>query len=159
MNVAIRYHEIALNGRNRPFFVRQLAKNVARALSDLGTPKVRVLGGRLSLDMADDVAWPAVRDRLTRIFGIANVTPTLRGSRDVEVLNGEVLASLGDRRAPTFRVRARRADKKYPLKSGQVEYELGGAIKAATGMKVSLDEADLTVHVEVLHDRILYGFE
>jgi thiamine biosynthesis protein ThiI len=159
MNVAIRYHEIALKGRNRPFFVRELAKNVARALSDLGTPKVRVLGGRLSLDMADDVPWEAVRDRLTRIFGIANFTPTLRGSRDLETLKGEVLAALGDRRAPTFQVRARRSDKKYPLKSSQLEYEVGGAIKAATGMRVSLDDADLTVHLEVLSDRILYAFE
>jgi thiamine biosynthesis protein ThiI len=159
MNVAIRYHEIALKGRNRPFFVRQLAKNVARALSDLGTPKVRVLGGRLSLDMPDDVPWETVRDRLTRVFGIANFTPTRRGSRDLETLKGEVLAALGDRRAATFQVRARRSDKKYPLKSSQLEYEVGGAIKAATGMRVSLDDAELTVHLEVLGDRILYAFE
>lgn len=159
MNVAIRYHEIALKGRNRPFFVAQLAKNVARATCDLGAPKVRVVGGRLALELPDDVPWHIVRDRLARVFGIANFSPTRAASRDLEEVKAAVLGELGDRRAPTFRVSSRRADKRFPKTSGEIEREVGGAIKAATGMTVRLDAPDLTIHLEVQPDRILYSFE
>jgi tRNA uracil 4-sulfurtransferase len=159
MNVAIRYHEIALKGKNRPFFVRQLAKNVTRALLDLAHPRVRVQGGRLSLDMPDEVPWPLIRARLERIFGIANFVPTWPAPRDLEGLQAAVLEALGDRRPAHFRVSARRADKSFPLNSGQIERELGGAIHMTKHLPVKLENPELTVHVEVLRDRILYGFE
>ena len=58
----------------------------------------------------------------------------------------------------SFRVSARRADKRFPLTSPQVEREIGGRIKEARGWRVDLEHADLVVHVELLSDQAFYFF-
>jgi thiamine biosynthesis protein ThiI len=59
----------------------------------------------------------------------------------------------------SFRVSARRSYKNFPLNSGDIDRALGAAIQKATGARVSLEEQDVEVFVEVLRDRILYSFE
>ncbi|HEY8151747.1 MAG TPA: tRNA 4-thiouridine(8) synthase ThiI, partial [Vicinamibacteria bacterium] len=71
MNVVLRYHEIALKGRNRPFFVERLAVNARRLLADLDG-RVHVLAGRLRADLPDDVPWTEAQRRLGDLFGVAN---------------------------------------------------------------------------------------
>src|SRR5438132_11431665 len=70
--IVLRYHEIALKGRNRPFFVRGLLENVAGAVVGLPVGAVGRASARLLLPLRDLEAWPAVRTRLGRVFGIAN---------------------------------------------------------------------------------------
>ena len=71
MHVVLRYHEIALKGRNRPVFVDRLARNARRLLADLGG-RVHVLNGRLRVDLPDDVPWAEAQRRLGDLFGVAN---------------------------------------------------------------------------------------
>jgi len=85
-----------------------------------------------------------VRDRLTRVFGIGNFAQAGRGPLDLDALATQILQDLGDRDTPSFRVSARRADKRYPLTSPQIERELAGGIKLARGWTVNLDEPALT---------------
>jgi thiamine biosynthesis protein ThiI len=70
--IVLRYHEIALKGRNRPFFVRRLADNVTRAVAGLPVGEVRRASARLLLPLHDAAAWPAAREGLARVFGVAN---------------------------------------------------------------------------------------
>src|SRR5947208_251749 len=72
VTIVLRYHEIALKGRNRPFFVRRLVENVERATAGLPVGRVRRASARLLLPLADTAAWPAVRERLARVFGVVN---------------------------------------------------------------------------------------
>src|SRR5207247_8419608 len=69
-----------------------------------------------------------------------------------------ILADLGDREADSFRVSATRADKRLPFTSPQVEREVGGLIKEATGWQVDLGHPALTVHIELLPDGAFYFF-
>ena len=48
-SVVIHYGEIALKGKNRPWFVTRLARNIREATSDLDIAEVRVLMGRIEL--------------------------------------------------------------------------------------------------------------
>ena len=48
-SVVVHYQEIALKGKNRPWFVARLARNVRQATSDLDVADVRVLMGRLEV--------------------------------------------------------------------------------------------------------------
>ncbi len=75
MHVVVRYHEIALKGKNRPFFVEQLVQNLRRRVSDLGVPEVRPTSSRVVIRLASDEQWPAVRDRVAETFGVANFSP------------------------------------------------------------------------------------
>ena len=48
-SVIIHYQEIALKGRNRPWFVARLVRNVREALADLDVRQVRALMGRIEV--------------------------------------------------------------------------------------------------------------
>ncbi len=161
MQVLVRYHEIALKGRNRPFFVDKLVRALRQATGDLGGVQVQALGGRVSLHAPDALDFGVVRARLERVFGVANFSPVHEAPReaDLRALTEGVLAGLAQRRFRTFRVRARRSDKSFPRTSVEIERELGAAIHAAAGAPADLEQPELSVLVEVLHDRFFYCFE
>ena len=69
--VIVHYHEISLKRGNRPLFLRQLARNLERAASDLGPVRLRQLTGRILLDLDDNEHPEAVRDRAARVCGVA----------------------------------------------------------------------------------------
>ena len=158
MKVVLRYHEIALKGRNRPFFVERLAQNAKRLTADLGG-QVFTLDGRLRLELPDSVAWEEAERRLSDLFGVANFSRAFESPLDMDALGRDVLAALSTRRFASFRVTSKRSFKAFPLTSPQIDRELGAAIHVGTGTRVDLEHPELTVFVEVLADRIVYSFE
>lgn len=156
-SIVVHYQEIALKGNNRPWFVSRLARNMREATSDLGVKEVRVLMGRIEVVLGD-ADWGAVRDRISKVFGIANFAQAGRAPLDVDAIANAILADLGDRQVKTFRVSARRADKRFPLSSPEIEREVGGRIKEAKGWTVNLGAPEFTIHVEALTDDAFYYF-
>jgi tRNA uracil 4-sulfurtransferase len=159
MNLIARYHEIALKGRNRPFFVEKLADNLRRALSDLPGVTVQPFSSRIGVHVPDGVPWETVHERVGRVFGVANFSRAREVPADLEALKRAAAAELRGASFASFRVTTRRSDKTFPFNSGQIDREVGAAVQAATGMSVNLEEPDLTLWVEVLRDRILYSFD
>ena len=152
-SVIVHYQEIALKGRNRPWFVERLLTNIRAAMTGLDGVKVRALMGRIELQHASLDDWPQVRERLSHLPGIANYLRAVPAPSDFEAICDTVLGELAEVEADSFRVTARRADKRFPLTSPQIERDLGGRIKAAKGWRVDLEQPALTVRVEVLGDR------
>ncbi len=166
-SIVVHYQELALKGKNRPWFLSRLVRNLRRALSDLDVRNVRALMGRIEVVLGPDAVPNVVSQRLSRVFGIANFsyaghTPLDYGRSDVtgdlNAIAKAILNDLGDRTCSSFRVSARRADKRFPLTSPQIEREVGGRIKEARGWTVNLDDPDLVIHVELLTDRAFYFF-
>src|SRR4029077_1272436 len=77
---------------------------------------------------------------------------------DMDAIAAAILEDLGDLQASSFRVSARRADKRFPLTSPQIEREVGGRIKEARGWKVDLSHPELTIHVDALTGEAFYYF-
>jgi thiamine biosynthesis protein ThiI len=157
-SIVVHYQELALKGKNRPWFLGRLVRNLRQALSDLDVRSVRALMGRIEVVVGPGASREAVGDRIRRVFGIANFSYAGSTGLDLDGIAAAILADLGDRTCASFRVSARRADKRFPLTSPQIEREVGGRIKEARGWRVNLDEPELTIHVELLTDRTFYYF-
>ena len=157
-SIVVHYQEIALKGKNRPWFIARLVRNIRQAVAGLGVREVRVLMGRIEIVLGPDASWEAVRDRLSRVFGIGNFARAGRAPLDVDAIAAEILNDLGPDDPPTFRVSARRADKRFPLTSPQIEREVGGRIKEARGWTVDLEDPALTIRVEALTTDAFYSF-
>ena len=157
-SIVIHYQEIALKGKNRPWFLARLVHNIRRAVSDLDVTSVRALMGRIEvvLGRADR---DEVSERLRHVFGIANFSQAAPSRADIEALSAAILSDLGDRSCRSFRVSARRADKRFPLTSPQIEREIGGRVKAARGWTVDLGSPELVIHVEMLTNEAFYFFD
>src|SRR5262245_29336182 len=152
-SIVVHYQELALKGKNRPWFLGRLVRNLRRGLSDLDVQSVRALMGRIEVVLGPAAARDEVGERIRRTFGVANFSYARRTSLDLDVLASSVLQDLGDRTCDSFRVSVRRADKRFPMTSPQVEREVGGRIKQARGWRVNLDEPDFEIHVELLTDQ------
>jgi thiamine biosynthesis protein ThiI len=157
-SVIVHYQEIALKGRNRPWFIARLVRNLRAATADLDVTAVRALMGRIELSLGPSANWTDVKQRLGQVFGVANFSVAGRVPLDLDAIAAAILTDLGGRSVKSFRVSARRADKRYPLTSPQIEREVGGRIKQTTGWRVDLSDPELTIHLEFLTDEAFYLF-
>ena len=157
-SIVVHYQEIALKGKNRPWFLGRLVRNLRRALAGLDIVAVRTLMGRIEIQLGPATSREQAGERVRRTFGIANFSYARRTALDIDTIARAILDDLGDRTCGSFRVSARRADKRFPMTSPQVEREIGGRIKQARGWTVDLDEAELTIHVELLTNEAFYFF-
>lgn len=158
MRVVVRYHEIALKGRNRPFFVARLLTNLRRATSDIGGT-VKEESGRVFVDFPEALGWESARLRLATVFGVANFARVREGVPDLARLTKQIIDELPAAPFASFRVRARRTYKPFPATSMEIERSLGAAIQEATGAAVDLERAEHTFFVDVLKDRVLLTTE
>jgi thiamine biosynthesis protein ThiI len=157
-SIIVHYQEIALKGKNRPWFLGRLVRNIRRVMKGLDVTAVRGLMGRIEVVLGPDADRAQVEERLRRTFGIANFSHARRTSLDLDAIAAAMLADLGDRTCASFRVSARRADKRFPLTSPQVEREIGGRIKEARGWRVDLSNPELTIYLEMLTNEAFYFF-
>jgi thiamine biosynthesis protein ThiI len=157
-SIVVHYQEIALKGKNRPWFLARLVRNLRHAVSDLDVRSVRALMGRIEIQLGPTAPRDAVAERIRRTFGIANFSYATRTTLDLEAIAHDVLRDLEGETCGSFRVSARRADKRFPLTSPQIEREVGGRIKAARGWRVDLERPELVVYIELLSDQGFYFF-
>jgi thiamine biosynthesis protein ThiI len=154
--LAVHFHEIALKGKNRRRFERQLRDNLNRAMKPLGA-KVRSQEGRILIetDAPVDVARARARD----VFGVAAVMQVERMPLDLEKVAARIIEAVKAQKPATFRVSTRRNDKRYPKSSVDVDREVGGMVHDATGVPVSLARPELNAMIYVLEGEMLVSVD
>ncbi len=157
--VLIRYHEIALKGKNRPAFIHRLKDNLILAARGLGVSKAKVLMGRIMLPLDENASWPRLKEALGRVPGVANYSLAFKTGLDLEELKRQVKRKLTDVKFDSFRVRASRAYKDFPLTSPEIDREVGAFIKEFSKARVDLKAADLTVFIEILPKMAFFYFQ
>ena len=153
----VHYHEISLKRGNRPHFLRLLARNLGRATADLEPRRVIQLPGRIMLDLEGHPNPEAVRDRVSRVCGVANLALAHRVPSHLDAIKACVARLIERRQFESFRITARRAFKTYPLTSPEINEELGTFVlqrlearPGGTTARVDLERPSLNIHVEVL---------
>jgi thiamine biosynthesis protein ThiI len=129
-----------------------LKDNLNRALADSAS-RVRLVSGRVEIHGPK----PDALERVTRVFGVANVAPVLVTQADLDQIVSTALEVAGDADAAggfeTFAVRARRARTTFPHSSQHVNVVVGDAIRVRLGKRVHLSDPDVCVRIEIVHDR------
>ncbi len=151
----VHYHELALKGRNRDFFEQRLVRNLRLALKDLRIRRVESLQGRIRITIPDQVSPERVAERLRRTCGVANFlltesVPLELNTPDLSELKQAAQRLVAQEDFQSFRVTAKRADKRFPLTSMDVERDIGGHLCEVTGKTVKLKQPDLTLYIELL---------
>src|SRR3989304_2756309 len=141
-HVIAHYQEIALKGKNRPFFVNKLLDNLRYATKGTGVDHVKDQGGRVILSLTSDAREDLVKERVSKVIGIANFAFGSRTSNDVEVLKTAVLRNIKDKAFKSFRITTKRGYKEFPLTSMDVDRLIGAHIRETTGAKVDLTHSE-----------------
>ena len=151
----IKYAEIGTKGKNRYLFEDALMKQIRHALKEAeGSFAVTKETGRIYVKAEGDYDFEDVVEALKRVFGIAWICPMFQTQeRDFENLKKEVVDYIGQvyqNKNLTFKVDSRRADKKYPVNSEQMNRDLGEVLlNAYPEMKVDVHHPQVMLHVEV----------
>ena len=164
-SIICRYHEIATKGNNRNMFERCLVDNIAHLLREVGVCRVHRVRGRIWVNRVDGGAFSssemeAILPQLAKAFGLESFSPAVRLPVEMDAIREaavamapEVLGTAMEKRDNvTFRVRARRSNKRFPLRSQEIEIDLVSAIAERLGerrFKLDLDHAEITLGCEV----------
>ncbi len=151
--IVLRYGELFLKGANRGRFESVLLENLRHALRDLEGAKLIKGQGRVFVEASGDAGRTA--EILSRVFGLSSLSVAEEVERDAAEMGrvaAEQVARLLEQQPGTirsFRVKAKRADKGFPLPSPEINRQVGQAVVDATRLAVDLGNPDLVVGVEV----------
>ena len=143
------FHELALKGENRPFFLKKAKAHVKRALKGLEA-RLEAQWPLALLFRLPQGAWPEAQERLSTTLGVETFAKVLRLPPDLKAIEAALAKALEGESFATFRVTAKRADKTFPLTSPELERRLGAFIQERTGAKVRLKGAEREFVVRIL---------
>ena len=161
-----RYHEIATKGHNRSMFENKLICNIQtlaeyEGIQDITLQRIR---GRIFLRKLKNAEFSEreqeqVRDVLSRSFGLESFSPVAECDPAPEKLFETAVsfaASAIEKRLETasavsFRTRARRSNKAYPMRSQEIEIEMASRLHDLFGdrIRIDLENPELTIGIEV----------
>jgi thiamine biosynthesis protein ThiI len=160
--VLLKLGEVVLKGKNRELFERQLQMNIKSALKSFGLKfDVRQRHGVIAILMPEGTSVEtadAVAVRLADVMGLVWIHRAWRVAKDPDAVTAAALELVAGRpeveRKATFAVRSRRRDKRFPLRSNELDRMVGGEINDKYGLPVRLKNPELTVHIEVDRDEV-----
>ncbi len=151
--ILIKNGELTLKGLNRNSFEDILIKNMKKRLNDLGRFEFTKSQSTIMVDPIDeDIDLDDVADRLSKVFGIAALSRACVCEKDFDSIKETSIQYLEEQLedAKTFKVEAKRSDKKFPMKSPEICRETGGYILSKFHhLKVDVHNPDMIVTVEV----------
>lgn len=158
--ILLKYGEIALKGLNKPLFERKLLDNIKSRLDRIGKFSVRRAQSTVYVEPLEaDADMYQALSTLEKIFGIVNICPVVKCDKDMDSIAKTAVECVKelDCHGKTFKVEAKREDKKFPLNSPQICMELGGRIlDAGLGLKVDVHKPEILVNVEVRGEAYVY---
>ncbi|RMH02632.1 MAG: tRNA 4-thiouridine(8) synthase ThiI [Planctomycetota bacterium] len=152
----VRYHEIGLKGGNRAFFERRLVENLRAALADCPGLRADRIRGRILVRA--EIPAERLAAAAARVFGVASLSPAVEVPAEVEAIAAEgrrrlaaaLRSSFAGRDRIPFRVRVNRADKRFPLRSAELERALGERLLPDhPALQVDLSHPELTLEVDL----------
>ena len=154
--ILVKYGEIILKGLNRHTFEDLLIRNIKNSIKPLKA-KVWRAQATIYVDMENQYDLDEAIERLTKVFGIVTIIRAYVLSKDFEMLKEEAREVLKDELldAKTFKVEAKRADKKYHMTSPEICMELGGHLyESFPGIEVDVKNPEKLVTAEVRETNI-----
>jgi thiamine biosynthesis protein ThiI len=146
----IHYNELGLKKGNRDYFENRLCTNINAVLEECGAGKAHRISGRILLPLHPDAEIPEIKTRLARVFGIAYFAEAWTCPQAVEDMERNAWSLIEGRSFNSFRIDARRSDKRFPHTSVEINQRVGAYVKERTNARVDLENAELTCTIEVL---------
>ncbi|MDP3918306.1 MAG: tRNA uracil 4-sulfurtransferase ThiI [Nanoarchaeota archaeon] len=137
MKIIVHYNEIALKGKNRAYFEDRLIDNIRERIkfSNLKKEDKRVI-----FETDGDV------EVLKNIFGISHYSVVEEVEKDANKIIEKADSLMGD--VKTLGLKTKRADKKFPLTSVELNTKIG-EVANKKGIKINFSNPEKTIYIEI----------
>src|SRR5271170_3968462 len=152
--IVAHYHELWLKGRNRRFFTRKLATALRQSLQGIPVQNIEQPGHRFLVRFGEGASREEAIERIQRVFGIVNFAVARTVERDLDAVCQTTWEEVAPLQFSSFAVRAKRSDKSFLHGVMEIESKVGRYLLdklRAEGrtVRVSLDDPELTCHIEI----------
>ncbi len=155
-SIVCHYAEIGIKGDNKSYFERYLKDNIKQQIRGVSpglSIVVRMLRGRILVELSESgiERIDEIIEALKNVFGLAFFTLAVSTKQDIEEIKKVALALCQQESFDTFRVKASRSDKNFPLTSMEIDRTVGEVIFETMNKTVKLKGADLVCGIELVN--------
>ena len=151
--ILIKNGEIALKGLNKNTFEDTMIRNIRRRMRHLGKVDIRKSQSTVTISSNDEFFdMNAAFDIVSRVFGVSAFCRAVEIEKDMGTICKTAVEYLKNDLAfaKTFKVVAKRSDKKFPKTSPEICREVGGYILSKFhNLSVDVINPEVTVVIEV----------
>ncbi len=148
-----KYGEIVLKGANRRYFEDQLCKTLRYRAKNYGNFSITRSQSTIVIEPLDEMAdMDGMFECTSKVFGLVGISRAAVCEKTMESIEATVRAYVPQflEGKKTFKVEAKRSDKRFPLNSVEISAEMGGVILSMMPkLRVNVREPEIVVHVEV----------
>ncbi|MGM0874918.1 MAG: tRNA uracil 4-sulfurtransferase ThiI [Bacillota bacterium] len=149
--ILIRFGEISTKGRNRRKFIDRLRNNIRDVLTDYPNLIYQGTRDRLYIHLNEE-DHEVIVERLKPIFGIQSFSLAIKCDSDIVKIKEMALKAIKSlyHANDTFKVTTKRADKKFPLDTNELNYQIGSHVLINTeDLTVDVKNPTINLRVEV----------
>ncbi len=150
--ILLKLGEVVLKGLNRAKFEKRLVDNIYQTVTDCGKYKLMNAQSTVYVIPEDGFNQEKALRKLKKIFGIVSVVIAGEFEKDIDYIKENAAEYLKDKLdgVKTFKCESRRSDKKFPLKSPEINAQMGAVIlNAFPHLKVDVHNPDIVIYTEI----------
>ncbi len=155
----VRCGEVALKGMNKPYFERMLAERIRKLLKrKFENFEVKRHEGLIFVRAGKEYEKQEIIHEISKVFGVASISPAVEAESNLDAIGqvavGYMKEIIEERGIRTFKVKAKRADKNFPVKSPEIGRIIGAKILVGCKvLKVDVNQPDCLLFVDVRQDK------
>ena len=150
--ILIKLGEIVLKGLNKNRFEEILLRNIRRRLEGLGEFEIRSAQSTVCVAPKDGADMDKAVKRISQVFGIITFSRACETRKDMDAILDAAGEYLREELSAvrTFKVEAKRSDKRFPLKSPEICARAGDYLLARyPNLRVDVNHPEYVVRIEV----------
>jgi len=154
----VRCGEVALKGTNKPYFERMLVERIKKSLKSIDDTEVKRLEGLIFVRTNKDTEEKEIIKKVSKVFGVASISPAVETESNLNDIGKAAISymmkQIEEKDVKTFKVKAKRADKNFPIKSPEIAKIIGSHIlKGCKVLKVDVHNPECELFIDVRHDK------
>lgn len=150
-HIMVRFGELSTKGKNKKDFIFRLGDNIRNALKEYKSLTYQVRMDHIYIKLNDENPETVI-ERLKDVSGIYSFSLVIKTDTDIENLKNVVLDLLLKENKKTFKMRAKRADKLYPIISDDINRIIAGHVLKNSEYKVDVHNPNVLVSITIRND-------
>ena len=155
--IMVRYGELVTKGKNRSDFIKALYHNIKRMLKKFKTLTYEVKRDHIYIELHEE-NYEEIKPILKNVSGLASFSLVYKLEKDLELIKTSCLELLKNQNKKTFKIKAKRVDKTFPLHSDDINRQVAKTILQNTNYKVDVHNPDVLLSITIREDCV-YLFE
>ena len=147
-HIMVRFGELGTKGKNKKDFIKLLGDNIKRRLRDYPLLKVDVRYDHIYVAL-NGMDAEEIIPIMQEISGIQTLSLVYKCEKDIDVICNSALELISQTEGTTFKVRAKRSDKSFPIHSDDIVRKVAPLILKTNKYKVDVHNPDILVSIEI----------